>query len=380
MEQMSENDMLLFRARLLLEEGRSEEALEVLEAIVPDGEKQRQEVGYFLGWCYISLKRWCDATNVLTPLSPQIDEEVESESRIDRERQALCLYRLGYAAVQFARFDEATRHFGRCIKLMNDKRVHLSPLLRIKAHYSLATSLMMRGLLGSAIQQYNEALHHFLHVEDEEEKAHIFYGLSETYRRADELEKARLAGEEALHRYVEVGNVVREGITLNLLGQIALEKKDYQVASDHFTQALAIGNTHGGPKMAMMNCAALAEVRLAENRLDEAKRYCTLACDLLDKVKDNFFWSQTYFTTAKVTHVAALHAREEERRQLLESTIHSLEQAKNALTGSDADADVAEIYKLWSQTFEELGLYEEAFAILRSGFETITKAQGPTWY
>jgi len=381
MEQMVENNMLLFRARLLLEEGQSDSALKILESIVPVGEKQQQEVAYFLGWCYILHKRWSDATNVLSPISPFADdEEGEPENRIDRERLALCFLRLGSAAVQFTRYDEATRHFSRCIKLLNDKRVKLPPLVRVRAHYSLAMSYMMRGLYDAAIQQYHEAVHHFLYIDDDEELGNIYYGLSDTYRLLGKLEDAQLAGERALQLYEKAGKFVREGVTHNLLGHIALENKNYRVASDHFTQALAIGNAHSGSMMAMMNCAALAEVRLAEGRLDEAKRFCQLACDLVDQVKNSYFCSQTYLITAKVSHAASQQAENEERRQLLEETINWLEKAKDCLTEAEAHADAADIYQLWAQTLEDLGQYQEAIVFWRSGYETLSKAKGSTWY
>lgn len=381
MEQMVENKTLLFRARLLLEEGQSDSALKILEAIVPDDEEQRQEVAYFLGWCYVLHKRWDDANAALSPIIPFADDEGESEHRIDRERLALCYLRLGNVAVQFTHYDQATRHFSRCIKLLNDKRVKLPPLIRVKAHYSLAMAYMMRGLYPTAIQQYNEAVLHFLYIEDDEELGNIYYGLSETYLHMGKLEEAQFAGKRALELYKQAGQFNMEGITYNLLGHIALENKDFQVASDHFTQALAISKTHAGPMRAMMNCAALAEVRLAENRLDEAKRYCELACDMVGQVSNTYFCSQAYLTTAKVFHAAAQQTEGEERRQLLEETINWLEKAKSYLKETEAHAAAATVFQLWGQTLEELGQYQEALVFWRSSYETLTKAQGgSTWF
>ena len=381
MEQMSENTMLLFRARLLLEEGQSDIALKILEAIVPDDEKQQKEVAYFLGWCYILHKRWGDASNVLSSISPSMDDEGESgepESRLDRERRALCFLRLGYAAVNFSRYDEAIRHFSRCIKLLNDKRVKLSTLVRIRAHYSLATSYMMRGFYRTAIQQYHEALHHFLYVDDDEELGNIYYGLSDTYRLAGKLEDARLAGERALQLYVKAGHHGMEGVTHNLLGRIALESKDFRAASDHYTEALTIGNVHTAPMMAMLNCTALADVRIAEGRLDEAKRFCLRACEMVEQVPNRYLCGLTYFVTARVFHATAQQAGEEERQRLLQETIQWLEEAKNCFTGTDANDDIADMYQLWAQTLEELGQYHEAFTIWRSGYETLSQVNTRT--
>ncbi len=380
MEQMVENKTLLFRARLLLEEGQSDSALKILEAIEPENQEQRQEVAYFLGWCYVLHKRWGEANAVLSPIIPSVDDEGESENRIDRERLALCYLRLGSVAVQFTHYDQATRHFSKCIKLLNDKRVKLPPLIRVKAHYSLAMAYMMRGLYPTAIQQYHEAVHHFLYIEDDEELGNIYYGLSQTYMYMGKLEEAQLAGKRALELYKQAEQFDMEGITYNLLGHIALENKDFHTASDYFTQALAISKTHTGPMKAIMNCAALAEVRLAENRLDEAKRYCELACDMVSQVSNTYFCSQAYLITAKVSHAAAQQAEGEERRQLLVETINWLEKAKSYLEETEAHAAAAEIFQLWGQTLEELGQYQEAFTFWRSSYETLSKAQGSMWF
>ena len=312
MQQIPDNKTLLFRARLLLEEGQSETALKILEAIVPDDEKQQKEVAYFLGWCYVLHKRWGDASDVLSSIVSSADDEGESESRIDRERLALCRLRLGNAAVNLCRFDEATHHFSRCLKVLNNKRVNLPPIVRVKAHYSLAMSFMMRGLYSTAIQQYHDALHHFLYIDNDEELGKIHYGLSYTYRPLGKLEDARLAGERALELYVKAANHGMEGVTHSLLGRIALENKDYRVASDHYTEALAISNAYAGTTMAMLNCTALADVRLAEGRLDEAKRYCQRACELTAQVSDTYLCGLTYYVTAKVSHSLAGQA---ERRR-----------------------------------------------------------------
>lgn len=380
MEQIPGNKMLLFRARLLLEEGQSDAALKILEAIVPDDEKQQKEVAYFLGWCYVLHRRWSDATEVLSSIFSFEDDEGESESRIDRERLALCRLRLGYAAVNFCRFDEATHHFSRCIKVLNNKRVNLPPIVRVKAHYSLAMSYMMRGLYSTAIQQYHDALHHFLYIDNDDELGNIYYGLSDTYRHSGKLEDARLAGERALELYVKAENHRMEGTTHNLLGHIALENEDFRGASDHYTEALAIGNAYSGTNMAMLNCTALAEVRLAEGRLDEAKRYCQRACELTAKVSDTYMCGLTYYVTATVFHSLAAQARDEERQRLLEETIEWLEKAKCSFAGKDAESDTADMYQLWAQTLEELGHYQEAFTLWRSGYETLSKAKGPVWY
>lgn len=381
MEKSVENNKMLFRASLFLQEGQSESALEILESLEPEDEQQKLEVAYYLGWCYVLHRRWSDAADTLAPFSLPLDDEREVENRIDRDRLALCFLRLGNAAVQFTRYEEATRHFSKCIKLLNDKRVKLPAMVRVKAHYSLAMSLMMRGLYDAAIQQYNEAISRFpLDDDNDEERANIYYGLACTSHDMGKLKESQQAAEQALKLYVRAEKHAMEAVARSLLGQIALENKDYSTAADQFTESLAISNTHAGPKMAVMNCASLAEVRLAEGRLDEARRYSKLACEKVEQVSNNLVRSQAYFTAAKVSHTAAQEAKDEDRHQLLEETISWLEKAKNCLVDAEAYTGAADIYKLWAQTLEELGQYREAIELWRTGYATLSDAKGLAWY
>ena len=64
-ELMSENQdiqILLLRARLFLEEGQRDKALEVLETIRSENQKQQREIDYLFAWGYILGKRWEDAS------------------------------------------------------------------------------------------------------------------------------------------------------------------------------------------------------------------------------------------------------------------------------------------------------------------------------
>jgi tetratricopeptide (TPR) repeat protein len=178
--------MPLFRARLMLEEGQADRALPVLEAFQTEDEKERQEKAYLLGWCYISSKRWDDAVSVLSPLPNYVEGDGGEESRPERVRLAHCLLRLGVAAVNLAQYEDASRHFTRCLKILNDKKMQL-PIARLKARYGLAMTYLMRGQYPAAIQHYELALGLCLHLDDDEERGNIYYGICDAYRRSGDL-------------------------------------------------------------------------------------------------------------------------------------------------------------------------------------------------
>src|SRR6266516_119462 len=381
---MTENldiQTLLLRARLFLEEGQRDKAVAVLETIRAENQKQQQEVDYLLGWGYTLGKRWEDALRVLSPLPDFAEDEEGQESRIDRERLAQCFLRLGDTAVNLARYEDAAHHYTRCLKILQDKRIHL-PLVQVKARYGLAMTHAMRDLYAPAIQHYEQALGLCLYIDDDEIIGNIYYGLSHVYRRTGNLIKAQLAGEKALELYERSGNQHMEGVTHNLLGNVSTQLGDYRQASDHFTEALAVATSGESIRMIMVNCAALANLRLAEGRLEEAKRYCQRAQEISDRLqdKDGQLTGLTYLVTGKVTHAEAQRAEGEQRQKLLEETIKWFKKARDKLAPTQSYADLAELYGRWAQVLEELGQFEEAILYWKSGYEALSSSYGQTWY
>src|SRR5207253_1393762 len=146
-------------------------------------------------------------------------------------------------------------------------------LIRIRARYSLAMTYTMRGLHAAAIQHYEEALKLFVNIENDEELANVYQGLCYANWRWGKLIDAHQAGSNALRLYEKGAshNQGGEGNMHNLLGKICMQLGDYKEASDHYTEALAIATALNYLKMVTINCIALAELRLAEERLEEAK-------------------------------------------------------------------------------------------------------------
>jgi len=374
--------MPLFRARLMLEEGQADRALPVLEAFQPEDEKERQEKTYLLGWCYVSARRWDDAMSVLSPLPKFVEGDGGEESRPERVRLAHCLLRLGVAAVKLAQYEDASRHFTKCLKVLNDKKIQL-PIAKLKARYGLAITYLMRGQYPAAIQHYELALGLCLHLDDDEERGNIYYGICDAYRRSGDLIKAQLACVKALELYERAAPRTKEsqymeGVAHNMLGLIYTTLGDYRTASDHYTEALAIATSHNGTRMAMVNCTALARVRLIEGRLEEARRYCRRALEIIERLpsSDPLLCGLTYLMCGKVAQAEAQRAEGEHQRSLLEEAITWFERAKSELSPTQAYTEVTEMYGLWAEVLEKLGRYEEALSCWKLGYEALSSANG----
>jgi tetratricopeptide (TPR) repeat protein len=363
---------LLYRARLQLEEGQHEAALSVLRTTLVEDEKQQREVDYLLGWCYIQQKQWQEAIEVLSPLLERNGELREKETLVEREQVALYLLHLGIAAVNLAHYEDASRHFAMCLKVLRDRRVHL-PMVRIKARYSLAMTCLMKGSYSAAAQQYEDALRLCRHYRAEGELAHIYYGLCDAYRGVGDYIKATLAGQEALQRYREKGDRPMEARMHNVLGHICFLLADFRAASDHYTESLAIATSCSSPTMVMLNCAGLADLRLAEQRLPEARRYCELALETMERVENVHMKGRTYYAIGKVAYADAHAAEGERRRELLEETIKWLQLSKAQLEQTQAYADISEVCGMWAQVLEEVGRAEEAIELWRQGYEILNE-------
>jgi tetratricopeptide (TPR) repeat protein len=378
MMQQPTHDQLFFRIRLLLEEGRSEQAQSELEAMQTYDEKQEREKAYFLGWCYVLNKRWDDAMQVLLPFSHYEAEQDEKAERIERERKARSLLRLGYAAINLNHFEDAERHLRACLKVLRHKQLQGPEfqLLRIQANYSLGMSFCMRGLYAAALQQYEEALRLFLYVDNDEELANIYYGLCDIYRKSGRFVEAQQAGEQALQLYIRSNNLSLEGRIRNLLGHIAFQRDDYKGAGDYFTEALAIAASLKSGQMVMVNCEALANLRAAECRFDQARRYCQLAQEMSRETQNSFLRGHAYLMAGKVSRAEAQQAKGELQQTFLEEATKQFEIAHAHFSLTEAYEERAETLVLWAQTCEALGRSQESLHLWRSVYQTQARAKG----
>ena len=268
-----------------------------------------------------------------------------------------------------------------CLNVLRHKQLQGANLLllRIQARYSLALTYNMRGLYPAAFQHYEEALRLFLYVDNDEELAHIYYGLCDTYRKAGQFHEAQLAGEKALELYERTVNHALVGRMHNQLGYLAQLQGHFQVAVDHYTEALAIAASMDSMQMVMVNCAALADLRLAEGRLEEAERYCQRAQEISQHAQNRFLCGLTYFVKGKVAAAQAREAEEKHKQKRLEEAIGSFEMAHTHLSLTEAYDKLAETLVLWAQASEALGRTQESLGLWKSAYQTLSHAKGLGW-
>lgn len=374
-------EQTLYRIRLMIEEGQDQEALARLDAIRTDDPAEQREITYLRAWYYNRLEQWDEATRYLSPLYDpcDIEENWDEASHSERERRAFYLLWLGNAAVNLSHYADASHYFSQCLKVLQKRRVHL-PRVRIKALYSLGTTSIVNGFYAAAIQHYEEALRLCLKEGEESDLAHIYYGLCDAHRLSGNFDQAYAYGERALKFYREQANRYMEGRMQNLLGRICLQAGDRHSASDHYMEALSIATLDDQPGMKLINFVALAELRLDENRLDEAKRFCQRAQEVAASMKDDHLFGMLYLVYSKVAQAQADQAQGEERYMHLRDALHFLERAKDHLSLTQANTHLSELYGRFAQVLEALGQPQEALVYWKSACEMLADPKGQGWY
>ncbi|HEX4207454.1 MAG TPA: tetratricopeptide repeat protein [Ktedonobacteraceae bacterium] len=369
MPQNTSTYTLLYRVRLLLEDGQSEAALQALKAIhIQDG--QQREAAYLLGWSYALSKQWDEAMRVLSPLLPPAYQQEVSEALSDRARHVLCLLWLGLAAYNLSYYEHATLHFNECLKIIRDRRVYL-PTARIHARFLLAKTCMMRNLYPTAVKQCERALRLCRLYEDIQISALVYAVLCEAYYSCDRLAEAMVAGYEALRLSQTFDNQLDVANVHYWLGRVCFRQNDAQGALEHYEQSLALVSDGTAPFMHFLACVALVDVHLAAQRFEDAKRFCQRALQQADGLEGTYELGTVYQTLGKIALAAAAQTDEAQRQPLLEEAVGWFEQACQKFEPERDYVALAEVYDSQAQALEGLGRSEEAIACWRSAFALV---------
>ncbi len=386
-----DNQVLLNRARLRLEEGQPLGAREVLEQVHPDNTAQQEELDYLQAWSFVLDACWDEAEAILARLIEVMETEPEgadeAQKNEHRKRHAICRFYLGNVAVNIGRYDDAARHYTKCIRLLQDRRVQTPRLqpIRVRARSYLGMTCIERGLYPAARQHYEEALSLFREVLDpskgdwRKDLADIYYGFCDLYRQSGDLIGSLEMGKKALALYDELNMPIMVSRIHNHLGHAYRLLGEFREASDHFTKSLAIATTQENSGMIMLNCSALAKLRMNEGRLKDAREYANMALSVAKRYKDNDLISRAYLTAGKVAQAEANQLTGEQARARMEEALRDFEQACDLLHETQALNLIAEAYGKRAEVLELLGRAQEAVVCWRSAFKAQGDSYGASW-
>ena len=377
MHEIPDSERSIYRARLWIEEGQYDLALTTLQHIQTDDPEQERQMAYLSAWCHTRLEHWAEAQCLISQLyTPgNIEESWNDAKHNERERRAFYLLCLGNAAINLNRFEEASQHYTQCLKLLSERRVNL-PQVRIKARYSLGMTCSISGFYAMAIQHYEEALRLCQNNPDQEDLPEIYYGLCDANRLLGKFESAYTFGVKALELYEKRGMRTMEARAQNMLGRICYQIRQYDEAADHYLESLSIATLDNNQKMKMVNFTALADLRLAENRQEEAQRYCQRALEVADGMHDNYYLGLMYLTCVKVTLAESEQAEGEQHEILFSNARRLFEKAKEHLSQTQASVLLGEVYGRIAQMLEKSGQSQEAISYWKTAYESLSSPYG----
>jgi len=377
MREKSDMERSIYRTQLWMEEGQYELALTALQHIQTNNPEQERQIAYLSAWCHTLLEQWTEARCLLLNLFPlsTIEENWNDAKHNERERRAFYLLCLGNAAISLNRFEVASQHYTKCLKLLSERRVNL-PQVRIKARHSLGMTCILSGFYAMAIQHYEEALQMCMTIPQHEDLPEIYYGLCDANRLLENFEGAYTYGVKALELYEKRGMRTMEGRVQNALGRICYQMQEYNEAADHYLESLSIATLDDNQKTKLVNFMALADLRLAEDRLEEAQRYCQRALEVADGLNDNYYLGLMYLTCGKVTLAESEHIEGEQHDILFSKARRLFERAKELLSQTQASVLLGEAYGRIAQMLEQSGQPQEAICYWKIAYESLSRPIG----
>jgi len=369
MSETNEVKRLLHRAYLFITEQQETEALATLDQVSTDKKEEKLEVAYLRAWCYTLREHWDEAAQFL--LDPEIHEEeisdIQSIGQTERRRRAYYLLLLGNIATNLGRYEEATRHYAQCIKFLDERRMNVASV-RIQARCGLGTAYTQTGFYHVALTHFEDALR--LCGDDGRHVAlpDICYGLCDVHRLVGNFDRAIEYGKQALQLYADRGDKALEGRMRNLLGRVYYQMGDFQTSSYYYTEALALSMIVNRPGMMITNLTALADVRLEEGLLAEARRYCEKALEYVSRSPSPHFVGMAYIVSGKVAEAESHEADGRRFRELQDEAISWYEKAVKELSPLQTKIVLSEAYGRLAQLLETSGRQEQAISYWRSAY------------
>ncbi|MGZ3616179.1 MAG: tetratricopeptide repeat protein [Ktedonobacteraceae bacterium] len=367
----------IYHAQLWLEEGQYDLALSALQHIQTHNPEQKRQIAYLSAWCQTILEQWTEARCLLLQLYPPggIEDNWNNEKHNERERRAFYFFCLGNAAQSLKRYEEACQHYTQCLKLLSERRVKL-PQMRIEALRSLGLSYMMSGFYVMAIKQYEEALQLCKNTPENEVLPDIYYGLCDANRLHGKLDDAYTSGVKALAMYEDRGLWSKLGQVQNLLGRICFRMGKYNEAATYYLESLSIATQDGNQEITLVNFTALADLRLAEERLDEAQHYCEHALEVADRLDDNYILGLMQLTCGNVMVAESKQATGEQHDILYAKAREFFEKAKELLAQTHDSVLLSEVYGKIAQILEQSGQPQEALSYWKTAYASLSHSTG----
>ena len=345
-----------------LREGKRkvEDVLEDLCNIQVKDLEQKREVAYMRAWCSMLRDRWDEAAQFILPeeISGETITDLRELGSTERRRRPYYLLVMGKVASRLRSYDQAIEHYTLCLRLLGERRMN-DPNRRIRALLGLGRCYLETGSSTNALEYYQQALRLCYKENRQFHLPHIFYGLGETFRHLNHLECALEYGKQALRLSTEHGDQHSLCQIYRLLGDIHRQMGNLETANASYTEALVLAMCTESADAIVTCLTTLADLRLQEEKPEDAWRYCEMALDSRQRDALPSCVGRMYVICGKVREALAHKAGGQEH---VEQAISSYEQAIKTLGQINARSELAETYSLLAHLLEESGRPDQAIA------------------
>lgn len=366
------------RIHLFIGEGQIDEAQAALEQIQSENQEETHEAAYLRAWCCAESNNWDEAARSLIAagVSEQAVSDIQAQGQTQRRRRAYYQVLLGNVAARLGHSEEGMRHYRRCIKFLDERRMNI-PSLRVRTLLAMGKLSGVMGLYDAALIHYEEALRLCSGNREHPDLPDILYGLCDMYRHKGNFARALACGREALQLYTDRGQEEQAGRVRTLLGRVCAQMRDFQEAGTYYTTALTLFLARGDAEMVLQNLTALADLHREEGQLSEAWRYCERALEYTASLpqKTCYLNGLAYITCGKVKQARAEAASGEHAHDLLDRSISFYEQAVQAFKSSASRAALRETYQRLAQVLEARGRQDLAITYWKSAYAISSNAE-----
>jgi tetratricopeptide (TPR) repeat protein len=350
---------LVARSNQLISEGKSAEAISLLEPLVKRSAtpSDRAMLQRSLGRAYTQNQRAPEAI-------AQLNEALRFfKTSDDAEQIARTRSQLGVAMLELRTYSEAQQELESALAFMSKNDVK-DPLLKVHTLYNLGVSFYMRGDYRAASQQFDRAAREGADVGDIRWQAGLFAGMGMSYSKLEDYEAAvmYLRKSEALFEAINnkgraVESRLRAALSLRSLGQRSK-------ADELLTSSLAEARALGLERLAVETASYQAAFWAEDGKTDEAVSLASEAASSAERLGDPLLR-----LIAKVNLAKAVRKIDPKRAEKL------LREA--AVGGRDSHGlEYASVYSELSELLAQNGLAEEALQYSRKAYETERKKTG----
>jgi tetratricopeptide (TPR) repeat protein len=358
---------------LLIAEGHIEQALAALDEIQVQDPEQKREVAYLRAWIALLRDRWDEAAGYLLPqeISGEIIKDLQELGRTERRRRIYYLLVMGDVAADLQHYEQAIDHYTWCLRFLNERRMN-DPTRRIRTLLGLGRSYLETDHPAHALEYYQQALRLCQNPTYQLHLPQIYDGLSRTYIHLEQLDCALEYGKQALRLATERGEkdfLCQIGC---LLGDIYCQMGNLEAANASYTEALGVASMESIE--ARVTCLlALAELRMQENKREDAWHYCEIALASRHKVSRLSLLRRLYTICGKVKEAQARQCKGQEEQEAIEQALSFYEQAIETLKSADRTLEMAETYGQMAHLLEGTGRPERALALWKQACLTLQR-------